>query len=144
MRITAAEQELRPELLAAGLDPEHLEPWEAWKVFKRFLSVPAATEDEGASMQCRREEVADGEFLVYMQWIRQFAAVEDSADRPVRYVAIELGYRPADLPIDDEIELWSHDFPALANFAAHVEGLEAFQRALNATPVATELISGEV
>lgn len=144
MRITDSEAELRRQLIAAGLDLEHLEPWEAWKGFKRFLATPMAIDDEGISVQCRREEVADGEFMVSMQWIRQFAAVEAGIDVPVRYVGIEFGYRPSDLPLNGNIELWSYDFPALADFAANVEGLDAFQRALNVPPVFTELISGEV
>ena len=144
MRITAAETELRLQLTAASLDPEHLEPWEAWKVFKRFLTTPAAIEDEGASMQFAREETPTGEFLVYVQWIRQFAAVEDGRDVPVRYVTIELTYRPQDLQFEDDVEVWSYDFPSLADFAAHVEGLALFQRALNATPIGTEVASEEI
>lgn len=144
MRITDSEAELHRQLIAAGLDPEHLEPWEAWKAFKRFLATPMAIDDEGISVQCRREEADEGEFMVYLQWIRQFAAVEAGTDVPVRYVGIEFGYRPSELPFDGHIELWSYDFPALADFAANVEGLAVFQRALNVTPVFTELISGEV
>ena len=60
MRITDSEAELHRQLIAAGLDPEHLEPWEAWKAFKRFLATPMAIDDEGISVQCRREEADEG------------------------------------------------------------------------------------
>jgi len=115
----------------------------ALRVNQQSLSTPAAIEDEGVSFQCVREEIADDQFMVYMQWVRQFAAVEAGRDVPVRYVAIELAYRPVDLPLDGPIELWSYDFPTLADFAAHVEGLAVFQRALNVTPVVTEVIAAE-
>lgn len=144
MRITEAEAELRRQLEAAGLDPEHLEPWEAWKVFKRFLLVPATAEDEGISVQAARGEREDGQSLVYVDWIRQFTAVEEGKDTPVRYVVIELAYRSEDLPLDRELELWSYDFPALADFMSHVEGLELFQRAMNVAPLSTEVTCEEI
>ena len=82
MRITDSEAELRRQLIASGLDPEHLEPWEAWKGFMRFLATPMAIDDDGISVQCRREEVADGEFMVSMQWIRHGAGASRAGPAP--------------------------------------------------------------
>lgn len=144
MRISAAETELRRQLEAAGLDPEHLDPWEAWKVFKQFLSTPAAIEDEAVSVQFSREQTPEGHSLIYQNWIRQFAAVEDGVDTPVRYVTIELVYRPQDLAFEDDVEVWSYDFPDLAAFAAHVESIDLFQRALSAPLVGTEIVCEEI
>jgi len=144
MRISAAETELRRQLEAAALNPDHLDPWEAWKVFKQFLGTPAAIEDEGASVQFSREQSPEGQSSIYQNWIRQFAAVEDGEDTPVRYVTIEFEYRSQDLPFEKDVELWSYDFPDIAAFAAHVEALDLFQHALSAEPVGTDIICEEI
>ena len=144
IRIADAVSLLESQLVAEGLDPEGLEPWEAWKAFKRFLATPVETDDEGASVQFVWDEIAEGEFRVYLEWIRQFVVVEGNEDIPYRYVGIELSYRTKDLPLERDLQVWSYDFPSLAAFASHVEGLADFQRAMNVGPVTTQVISGEI
>jgi len=121
-----------------------LSPWEAWKVFKAFLRVPAASPDEGASVQGIIEQDPDGQTTAFLTMMRQFTTGEAEEDAPFRWVGLELAFAPNDVMGLDGLELWSYDFPDLAAFMAAVETHPGFQSALNARPLESDLLAQEL
>jgi len=141
---TQAEPDLVARLAAAGLTPEALDPWRAWKVFKRSLDSEVEGVYDAAAFQCGRFEDEDGGESFYACLVRQFSRWEDEEDAPIRRVVMELRYRPADIPLDVPTEVWTHDFPTRADFATVVEGLPQFQAAMSAVPTHTEVYGEEL
>ncbi len=130
--------ELQQRLEGAGLDPAHLDPWEAWKVFKQWLCVPVpGVEYDAASVQTYKASEAGDAATMFL--VRQFTCREGPTDRLIGRVVVEFEYAPemhADLP---ETAVWTHDFPSLAEFAAVVEAQVPFQHACNARPTASDV-----
>ncbi len=144
MKIIHSESVLRGMLADAKLEPDRLEPWPAWKVFKAFLQRAVECEGDAASFQCRPEQDDVGEQRFLVQFLRQCSATEDGTDTPVSGVGIEFAYTLEHFPAADDREVWSYEFPSLADFAAHVEALAQFQAAMNERPLTTEVWMGEV
>lgn len=143
MLIDNAEAELLRRLRAARLDPEALDPWEAWKVFKSFLAVPLLEDAyDAASFQCGMDTaVEDPE--AFAIFARQFSRRHGKTDELVGRVVVELRYDPLQVPWKGSTELWSHDFPTLGEFTAVVEGLSEFQGVVNLQPRDSEVYSDD-
>jgi len=139
-----AEARLTEMVEQSALDPAHLDIWEGWKVFKAFVREPVPTEDEGITAQATRVTTTDGLDLVYLNFIRQFTALEETGDTPVGYVGMEFAFEWTDLKLGDDIEVWSYDFPTFEDFAAHVEQLPAFHQAAAVRALESDIVSGEV
>ena len=144
MRPIEAKARLAEVLDTAALDPEHLDVWEAWKAFKTFIREPVDTDDEGISVQAVREKTPDGLDLVYLNFLRQFTAIEGEGDAPIRYAGMELVYTAADLPLKEDVDVWSYDFPSFPDFAAHVEALPLFQQAAALRTLESSVVGGEI
>jgi hypothetical protein len=140
-----AEPELVTRLTAAGLAPESLDPWEAWKVFKRYLHAEVDGVYDAAAFQCGRfpDDGSDTESF-YATFVRQFSRWEGGRDEPVRRVVLELRYGVGDIRPDLAREVWTHDFPTLEEFASVVEGLPQFQSAMSVRPKHTAVYGEEL
>ena len=144
MRLIDLEGELTRLLTDAKLEPDHLEPWLAWKAFKAFINVPVECERDAASFQCSAEQDEAGAPHFFVEFVRQCSVTEGGEDTPVAGVGIELVYDLEQFPVSDDQQVWSYDYPSFAAFAAHVEALPQFQAAMNQHPSATELWQREV
>jgi hypothetical protein len=143
MRSVEAGDHLYALLHRAGLDAAHLDVWEAWKVFKAFVREPSDSPEDGITVQAVSVRDPGGADRVYLRSLRQFSVLEAEEDTPVGYVGLEFAFAGQDMTLSEDLELWSYDFPSLADFAATVEQHPVFQRALVTRPMETEVIIGE-
>ena len=143
MRIAAALPELRATFAASAQAPEALVPWTAWRTFKQFLQREVEDGYDAASVQWGHFPTPDGtgeEAVLYL--VRQFSERADpdaEADELLGRVVVELRFRPQVMAAGAAGDLWTLDFPSLAEWASVVEGTGAFQDAMAAQPMATEL-----
>ena len=144
MRMLEAEERLSAMLAAAGLAEERLDVREAWKVFKGFVKEPVDADGEGIAIEATREETPEGEKLVYLTFFRQFTTIQGDVNEPSRYIGIEFVFDQLDLPLEDEVEIWSYDFSTLTEFAASVEGSPAFRLATAHRPLESSIVGGEI
>jgi hypothetical protein len=141
MKPLEARSALRAKLVDQALDPELLDPWPAWRVFKQFLrDVEVEGVYDAAAVIVEPEEDGTTLFLV-----RQFSIWEDgeyedeSEDVPAGRVVVEFRYEACQLP---ENEVWTLDYPTLEEWASVVEGALAFQTLINRTPRFTDVYFG--
>jgi hypothetical protein len=139
-----AEERLSAMLGAAGLAEERLDVWEGWKVFKAFLKEPVEADGEGSAIEATFEETSEGEALIYLTFFRQFTAIDGEESTPIRYVGIEFVFAQGELPLEEEIEIWSYDFPTHGEFVSQVEGASAFQLASAHRALESSIVGGEV
>jgi len=116
-----------------------LDPWLAWKAFKEYLAVPV-TEDvyDAASFQCWIDRYQSEEELRAVL-VRQFSRRSGTVDTIAGRVVLEFRYPLSVVTGMKEVDVWTHDYPTLTDFAVVVEGLEEFQRLMNVTPTATDV-----
>jgi hypothetical protein len=141
MKPLEARNALRTRLLDKALDPQLLEPWPAWRVFKQFLR------------ECEVEDVYDAAAVIVetdddattLFFVRQFSIWEDgeyedeSEDVPAGQVVVELRYDVCQLP---DYEAWTLDFPTIEEWASIVEGESTFQSLINRTPTFSDVYFG--
>jgi len=132
MELSEVETEFLSMLERQGQDPEHLDPWDAWKVFKSFLQRPIDCEDDSASFQARQAMGIDGNRRYYVSFIRQLAVLEDGRTIPIRHVVVEIGFNIARFVNTVPLTLWSDDFPTIEGFIYAVEGIDEFLNAMGA------------
>ena len=142
---TQAEQELVTRLTTAGLSPEALDPWEAWKVFKKYLHSEVQDVYDAASFQCGSfpDDQGEGESF-YATFVRQFSRLEGKEEAPIRRVVMEFRYGLDQVRPGEPAEVWTHDFPTLEEFASVVESLPQFQAAISTAPELTEVYGEEL
>ena len=135
MKPLETRQRFRAELEDLGLDPDNLDPWSGWKAFKEFLKQEVRGAYDAAAVQIGPREEGTSLFLV-----RQFTEREDAssyaADVLVGRLIVELHY---DLRQILEREFWTLDYPSLEEWAAVIEGEEAFQSLVNREPLFTDV-----
>lgn len=139
LQLNEAGPALEHALRAAGLDPDRLEPWSAWRVFKAFARRPVACEGDTVYVQIGATDPTDA--LLHVTFIRHLAVSEEAGGlEPIREIVCDLAY-PAepDMP-DAGVELTSAAFPSLDAFEAAVEEREDFRAAM-ALPPRTSLVS---
>lgn len=115
------------------LDSAYASPWRAWKVFKRFIRLPADCEDDTASFQCYVSRTSGGDTVLRSVFLRQFSEASGELWEPFGGVALELQASIRGRRALGDRELWSSDFPDLLAFEQAVEGLPEFQALCNAT-----------
>lgn len=142
MTSDTAETELLRAFEQAGLSPETLDPWEAWKVFKSFLHRELKGGYDSAGFQIAKHTADGSESSMY--FVRQLSERdEDGDDQPFWSIMVEFRYnRPSFEPVA-EVDVWALDYRSLEEFASVVEGMPAFQAAIAGRPRYTEVSSGE-
>lgn len=141
MNLSQTEVELRRQLVSARLDPDQLEPWAAWKIFREFLHREVDDVYDAASFQylAANDEV-DLEPPT-MFWVRQFTerSAETGEDELVGSLIVEFQYDPDVIPHHEDADVWSLDYPDLEQWSSVVEGLPQFQDAVNREPTVTRV-----
>lgn len=143
MTVTTAEAELSAALERAGLDPAALDPWQAWKGFKAFLRRELEGGYDAAGVQIAKDE--SDPTRCSLSFIRQLSARDVGGyDAPFWSLVVEFHYHSsAFLPLD-EVDVWTLDYPTLEEFASVVEGMPAFQAAVAATPIFSEVFAEDL
>lgn len=127
----------------AGLAPDLLQPWPAWKVFKRFLREPV----EGAACDTLVQVGAyyDSEEgkRIHLYMVRQFSdeLAHDlpEHDEQVAHLVCDLSFPAECTRVARVRELWSQDFPSHAAFIDAVETDSVFQSLMNAEPISSRV-----
>ena len=142
MRDSRAYPELRRTLEAAGLNRTRLDPWEAWRVFKAFLHREVEGSHDAASVQWGvfpNDALSEDEASLLL--VRQFSerVDADGEDELVGRIVVELCYAASLLQGLEPLEVWTHDFPSLEEWAAVVEGTPQFQECMARLPTSTDI-----
>jgi hypothetical protein len=133
MDLNTAGPALEEQLRASGLDPDRLEPWLAWKVFKTYARRPVACDADILYVQVGLADPGDD--LLHVTFIRHLELATDEGDlEPVREIVCDLGYEPTPGAPDAEVELSSAEFASLEDFFAAIEARNDFQRAMSMEP----------
>ena len=145
------------ELSQVGLDPDRLEPWAAWKVFKACLRRPILDGADAAYAAFGVDRQADGFWHVTL--VRQLAIWEprlpgrtphpdDAGGAPefnvVREVVIDLAFDQAPPSGRAVPEIASGDFSTPEDFVAAVESLPAFQDSMTMECIGSLVYEDEV
>jgi hypothetical protein len=146
MRDSRAISELRQALTASGLNLSHLDPWEAWRGFKTFLHREVEGSHDAASVQWgvfSKDAINHEEATLLL--VRQFTerAELDGEDELVGRIVVELCYSPEGFRTDEPLEVWTHDYPTLEEWASVVEGAPQFQACMAGVPTATDVYYDE-
>jgi hypothetical protein len=144
MKLTQTEVELRRQLVSARLDPDILDPWPAWKIFREFLHREVEDTHDAVSFQYNasdNDEAESDSEPPTMFWVRQFTERDavTGEDELVGSLIVEFQYDPDTMPPHDDAEVWSLDYPDLEQWSSVVEGLPQFQDAINREPAATRV-----
>jgi hypothetical protein len=133
MDLNEAGPALDRALRRAGLDPDRLNPWEAWRVFKEFARESVACDGEAIYVHLGMRDPTDE--LVHLTFVRQLAfANADGELEAVREIVCDLGFDPTPgLPYAG-IELSDADFEEFDAFVAAVEAHPDFQAAIAREP----------
>jgi hypothetical protein len=127
---------------ASHQDLEGLDPWEAWRTFKQFLHAEIEDGYDSASLQF---DIFPDDLLTSHEatllLIRQFSDRRgpDSEDELLGRVVLEFRYPAVPFQTFPRTDVWSLDFPTLAEWASVVEGMPCFQEAMARRPAATAL-----
>lgn len=149
MSPTDAESAFLKLLEQEELAAEALDPWEGWKAFKAFLHLPVDDVYDAASVQ-GPQSVPDEPLppeapnSASLYFIRQFSRWDHDSDVGIQRVVVELEFDPKQLRRAPPIEVWTHDFPTLSDFASVVESHPCFQAAVNTPPVRTSVYSEHI
>jgi hypothetical protein len=139
-----AEAEYLRRLTDAQLELTALDFWETWRVFKTFLAVPVVDDVyDAASFQCEAIPGEEGPPDVLVYFVRQFSRRRrNGIDALVTRVVTEFIYPPLPRLKLVSTDMWTHDFPTLAEWASAVEGLEQFQQ-VQAARASTTCVYGD-
>jgi hypothetical protein len=149
---------LRRALLERRLDPEHLDPWEAWKTFKDFVRAVECATSEVIFVGLGIEH-QDDQFW-HLTFVRELEHVDPSLppgpflreehfDReppepePLWDVVCDLSYARAAKFTAVIKEYASADYDSLEQLFAAVEGDLTFQAAMDTQPVASTVYEEE-
>jgi hypothetical protein len=129
---------LRHDLEAGGDAIHRLDPWHAWRAFKRFLHAEMSDCYDAAALQFVPAEEADPPTLLL---VRQYTARSDAdgTDELLGRVVLELRYPSAPFSVFAPTEVWTLDFRTLEEWASVVEGQPCFQEAMARTPLDTDV-----
>jgi hypothetical protein len=141
VKLIQTEVELRRQLVSARLDPDQLQPWPAWKIFREFLHREVEDMYDAVSFQYVASDDEVEAAPPTMFWVRQFTRRDPVTDEDelVGSLIVEFQYDPDAIPLHDDAEVWSLDYPDLEQWSSVVEGLPQFQDAVNREPVMTRV-----
>ncbi len=133
MQLRSLQSSLEQSLTEAGLDPDRLEPWGAWRVFKAFARTPVSDCDlDACQLTLGRAATDDG--FIHLVFSRHLAIADDEEFDVVAEVHVDLGYDPEPALDLEPIELHDADYPSFADFVAAVEAHPAVQAAFVKEP----------
>ncbi len=134
MDLNDAGPRFESELRAAGLDPDRLDPWEAWRAFKTWARQPVAGIDaDTLYVQLGLLDPTDD--LRHVTFIRHLEIADaDGELQPVREIVCDLGYDAGPQTPTTDVELSSVEFTNLAVFFTAIEGRSDFQQAMALEP----------
>ena len=128
-------------LALQGIEAPVLDPAEAWRVFKEYLTVPSEAGSVVGGFHC---SVVSDESLgpgVLVRFVREISDPEVGRSR-VRNVFLQLVYNESQDGLVDR-DLWVETKEDLQGFVSKVEALPEFRFAMEATPVAGEVFVEE-
>jgi hypothetical protein len=134
---------LRLMLALDGLEPPQLPPARSWAVFKSFLALPSASEQDAASFQTTwiREDPASPTFVV--RFVRELTDDAAGVGQLTRSVELQFLYDgAAGVPLTGR-EVWNVDFESVQAFAEAVEALPEWIFAVRNVPLDGELLQDE-
>jgi hypothetical protein len=133
MDLNSAGPSFEQQLRAAGLDPDRLDPWPAWKVFKAYARQPVECDADILYVQLGLSDPTDD--LLHVTFIRHLEmSTEEGELEPVREIVCDLGYAPRPEAPDTALELSSEAFDRLEDFFTTIEGRSDFQQAMATEP----------
>jgi hypothetical protein len=133
MDLNEAGPALEQQLRAAGLDPDRLDPWPAWKVFKAYARQPARCDADILYVQLGMRDPVDE--LLHVTFIRHLEMSDAEGElEPVREIVCDLGYDLEPEASEAELELSSGAFGSLEDFFAAIEAHDVFQHAMASEP----------
>ena len=126
----------------AGLAPDLLQPWPAWKIFKRFLREPVDGAASDALVQMGAYIDVEGP-RIHLYLVRQFSdeLAHDlpEHDEQLAHLVCDLAF-PASSPRDIRFhELWSQDSHSHSAFIDAVETDPVFQSLMNTEPTSSRI-----
>lgn len=137
MHYAETKRRLSELFTAAGLTPDSLEPWPAWKAFKAFAREAVEDALDDCVVQYGIYEDATGVDLAYLYLAREFS--DDSNDgEPATHLVCELTFEATALPVPAG-EFWTQDASSFSAFVDRVEADPGFQTLMNARPVASSV-----
>lgn len=124
------------------LAPDLLQPWPAWKVFKRFLREPVDGAASDALVQMGAYIDPEGP-RIHLYLVRQFSD-ELAHDLPERdeqlaHLVCDLVFPAASPRAIRFHELWSQDFRSHSAFIDAVETDPVFQSLMNTEPTSSRI-----
>lgn len=137
MHYAEARRRLSELLTAAGLAPESLEPWPAWKVFKAFAREAVEDALDDCVVQYGTYEDVAGVDSVHLYLAREFSDDGDDSE-PATHLVCDLTFDAGALPTL-AAEFWTQDGPNFVSFIDRVESDPGFQALMNARPVASSV-----
>ncbi|HKP15751.1 MAG TPA: hypothetical protein VJT85_06790 [Gemmatimonadaceae bacterium] len=144
MKLREAQATLDQLLATAGLTDESLEPWHAWKVFKKFARMPVEDVVDDVTVQYGPQQADDGGRQVALYISREFSEPHLDGAELVCHVGCEFLFSADALAEAPEGEYWTQDYPSLERFIDAVESAEGFQLLMNANPLASSRFREEV
>ena len=142
MHFVETTQRLIHLLDESGLAPDLLQPWPAWKVFKRFLREPVDGAASDALVQMGAYIDAEGP-RIHLYLVRQFSdeLAHDlpECDEQLAHLVCDLIFPAASPRAIRFHELWSQDFPSHAAFIDAVESDPVFQSLMNTEPTSSRI-----
>ena len=142
MHFVETTQRLIHLLDESGLAPDLLQPWPAWKVFKRFLREPVDGAASDALVQMGAYIDAEGP-RIHLYLVRQFSdeLAHDlpECDEQLAHLVCDLVFPAASPRAIHFHELWSQDFHSHAAFIDAVESDPVFQSLMNTEPTSSKI-----
>jgi hypothetical protein len=157
MKINETYSALVRALSIAGLDPDRLEPWPAWKVFKAQLREAVTDGEDAAYVTFGEDRQRDG--FSHLILVRQLASWEpkllsrtphpdDQGEgedlNVVRELVVDFAYDELAFDLEGGRELACGDFETLEDFFAAVESRADFQHAMSAECIGSLVYEEEV
>ena len=134
MKAHQAKDNFKQMLIQAGLDLAHLDPMQAWPVFKAFVQLPVEDVDDHVLFQCGVFTFT-GEELFYLDFVRQFTFYHlDGEYSHMEQLHCEFTCKPDKELRTLNTNLWASDRTLLDEFFQRVEELREFQIAIRSGP----------
>lgn len=127
LTITKSEKYFFQMLRTSGFDPKKVTPMQVWEVFKEFCAIPVRCLREVVLVECGNFYL--GENLFHITFVREFI-IEDKTNEIFVQLHCDFTCEPNPNLPDEQIFLWSREFPDLPSYFTEAENLISFQKAM--------------